>query len=686
MHCRWWFRVSLLLIGVAVYWPAANAEGPSDNTNLPTESDYLGDVPLVRSATRLPQLQRDTPASITIIDRDMIRASGAIELPDLFRLVPGFQVAHVTGNRFAVTYHGLSDAWPRRMQILVDGRSVYLPLISNVDWTNLGVTIQDIERIEVVQGSDAPVYGSNAFLATINIITRQPFLDRGWFGQVTSGSQDTRDALLRYGGAESAFDYRITADYRQDDGFDDVNDRKQVRRALFRGSYSPNSSDSVDAEAGYSTGTVGAGATGAPDDRYRDISVHDAFGSLRWRRAFSSDEDVQVQYSHNYYRTKDQYPIGPLSEFYGVTPDIIQLVLGKPDQTITHGLYEGDIRRDDLNIQHTFSPGPAWRVAWGGGWRSNRMVSRQIYGPNRPKVSQETNHLFLHTEWRATESLVVNVELMAEHDNLIETAVSRRAAINYHLSDEHTLRTAVSVAKRAPSLFEEYTQHSAYFNDGSVAFILWHSDANLKPERLTSYEIGYLGGLRDHHASWDVKLFRDELRDILHSVHDYEYPQPYPAATGNGADTFENEGYATLHGAEGRLSYRPRAGTLVSLQYAYARAEGEKTIRRNPTRIERYDDAVPMHTGSLLAAYTFDSRWSISMAAYHMDNVRWMGDGDSLDGYDRLDIRIAKVFELGQNTESEIALIGQNLNGDYKEFQLENTFERRVYLQASLKL
>ena len=138
------------------------------------ENAFLIDIPTVTSATRLTQHLSDAPVSMTVIDRATIQASGAQNLPDIFRLVPGFQVAHVNTNKYAVTYHGHSDDFPRRLEVMVDGRSVYMPLISSPDWTSLGLHIDDIEKIEIVRGSNTAKHGSNAFLGAINIITRHP--------------------------------------------------------------------------------------------------------------------------------------------------------------------------------------------------------------------------------------------------------------------------------------------------------------------------------------------------------------------------------------------------------------------------------------------------------------------------------------------------------------------------------
>ncbi len=129
-----------------------------------SEADFLDELPVVLSVSRLSQPVSDAPAAVTVIDQDMIRASGFRDIPDLLRLVPGFSVAYTRDNTWAAGYHGLGDAYSRRFQVLVDGRSIYSPHYGAVNWTDLPLAIDDIERIEVVRGPNAAVYGANAFV------------------------------------------------------------------------------------------------------------------------------------------------------------------------------------------------------------------------------------------------------------------------------------------------------------------------------------------------------------------------------------------------------------------------------------------------------------------------------------------------------------------------------------------
>lgn len=185
------------------------------------EEAYFSDLPVVASVSRLPQPLADAPTAVTVIDREIIKASGARDLNDVFRLVPGFQTYPNNTDAARVTYHGLTDEdFSPRVQVLIDGRSLYSPLFRNgVNWATLPVAIEDIERIEVVRGSNSASYGSNAFLGVINIITVDPSLVRGFSVSTNHGNQGVRDYTLRTGGKLGEVgDFRFTYQQKDDNG------------------------------------------------------------------------------------------------------------------------------------------------------------------------------------------------------------------------------------------------------------------------------------------------------------------------------------------------------------------------------------------------------------------------------------------------------------------------------------
>ncbi len=210
------------------------------------ENDFSDDLPTVISASRLTQSVRNSPSSVTVIDKAMIAASGFTEIVDLLRLVPGFQVAHVDGRRETVVYHGNGWEYPNRLQVLVNGRSTYLPTISTIDWNSIGVHIKDIERIEVVRGPSASAYGSNSFSAAINIITIAPELDHHYQFQSLVGTHGTKDVVFRTSNSGENFSYRVTGSYKRSDGFDYFPDSKDFKSLSFHGRYNLTPLDTLD--------------------------------------------------------------------------------------------------------------------------------------------------------------------------------------------------------------------------------------------------------------------------------------------------------------------------------------------------------------------------------------------------------------------------------------------------------
>ena len=283
---------SLLL---ALCLPAALKAHASTDHEVLTEEDFLGEAPIVLSATRLAQPLADSPAPVTVIDREMIEASGIREIHELFRLVPGFQVGSQTGAVHTVTHHGLSDQFNGRLQVLVDGRSVYNPITGSVEWTELPLAIEDIDRIEVVRGPNAATYGSNAFTGVISIYTRHASEDLGLL-KLTKGSDGIEEGLVRFADSLGDLDYRLTLRYQSDHGFDDVNDSKRVRLATLRTDYQLSLREALEFQLGYTDGPRGTGFE--PTTTHRDAN----FQLVRWRHVPDSGNEIVAQFYRNFDR------------------------------------------------------------------------------------------------------------------------------------------------------------------------------------------------------------------------------------------------------------------------------------------------------------------------------------------------------------------------------------------------
>lgn len=219
------------------------------------------ELPTVLTATRLRQAPAEVPGSMTVIDRELIRASGARDVPELLRLVPGMKVGYVAGHRSNVNYHGTNSTEARRMQVLVDGRSVYRPGLATVDWNDIPLAIEDIERIEVFRGPNTATYGANALMGVINIISISPENYHGSRIKVTRGDRGVQDLYASQAFSYSSTRARLSLFAKQDDGFDidqfgeDYRDDRRLNAFTFASSTDLDDGRVMDWQFGAKEGT-----------------------------------------------------------------------------------------------------------------------------------------------------------------------------------------------------------------------------------------------------------------------------------------------------------------------------------------------------------------------------------------------------------------------------------------------
>ncbi len=698
--------LTLLLSGAAL------ATDETVMAELAGEDYFLDQVPVVLSATRLAQPQYEAPVAVTVIDHSMIEASGALDIPDLLRLVPGFQVAHAKGHTAAATYHGLADEHARRMQVLVDGRSVYGPALGGVRWTDLPLDIKDVERIEVVRGPNAAAFGANTFLGAINIITQHPSQVDGTELSLLRGNKDTSKALLRHGDKIGELDYRVSLGYRRDEGFktrtdigptdpvsglvsarDPLNDGMRVSLFDFRGDYRLSNQDALEFMAGYNGGPRGEGRFDGVIEAPRDREVQSHFQQVIWRRNHADDAETRVQFYHNYMRHRE-HTDALLSAIGAVDPALIGFLFPGHGDEIVPTNFSVFEQRFELEAQHTQSLSQALRLVWGGSGRLDRTEAPGWYGRD-DLIENQLYRAFGNLEWRAYVQGIVNLGATYEHSSQVGSQISPRIALNHQLNEHHGLRASVSRAYRLPTIFEEKADGAVRFNDGQLIdqYILGNTD--LDPEQITSFELGYLGRLPGRHLSLDVKLFHDQLEDRITNPKKYPFPSelavsPFPVNDG-GTFYHANSGDLNVNGIETALTYRPRKRTQAVFNWAYAKAKGsalhsyEHSLDGTDWLYEDLSEDVPTHTYSIFGMHRLPRQIDVSALYSRVSRMKWLGNGDRLGPQDRLDLRVAKHLQAGGGDHS-LALVFQNVLDEYLEFRDENVFDTRVYIELTLGL
>lgn len=186
------------------------------------ELDEYDPSPLVISPTRLKQSQHDTPASVSRISKEVIHDLQLTTLDEVLKYVAGMISSNASGNQPRINYHGTNGLVPRRMQVLIDGVSVYRSGYAEVVWPTLPISVDDIEIVEVTRSPSAAAYGTNSMMAVINIKTKDPLSVSKFEVRSTLGGQGTRKFGVSSGGEFSdKARYRLSITGYQDDGYDE---------------------------------------------------------------------------------------------------------------------------------------------------------------------------------------------------------------------------------------------------------------------------------------------------------------------------------------------------------------------------------------------------------------------------------------------------------------------------------
>ncbi|MGH9798027.1 MAG: TonB-dependent receptor plug domain-containing protein, partial [Candidatus Polarisedimenticolia bacterium] len=303
-------RVVLGLLALA--GPPAGAQDAAAD---PSGSGSLADLPLedllevlVTSVVRGQQSLSDTAAAVFVITRDEIRRSGATSLPEALRLAPGLEVAQINSGAWAVTSRGFNARSANKMLVLLDGRTLYTPLFSGVFWDMQGTVLDDVDRIEVIRGPGASVWGANAVNGVINIITRSTQETQGSLVQAIAGNEERGFLEFRHGGSRrTGMTWRLFAQgFGRDpllrvNGAEAADDWDQVRGG-FRLDWKPRPADAFMVEGELSAGSLGQSqdftSLSMPYTETRDVEVDSKVANVlgRWVHATPSGTEHEAQF------------------------------------------------------------------------------------------------------------------------------------------------------------------------------------------------------------------------------------------------------------------------------------------------------------------------------------------------------------------------------------------------------
>src|SRR3989454_1057457 len=583
---------------------AANAQTgkPSDLADLSLEE--LANLEITSVSRRAERLA-DAPASVFVITGDDIRRSGATSIPEALRLAPNLEVARVDSRQYAISARGFNNTIANKLLVLIDGRTVYTPLFSGVFWDAQDTLLEDVDRIEVISGPGATLWGANAVNGVINVITRRAAETQGTLLVAGAGNLE-RGAAARQGGklgVDGAF--RV---------YGKISGRDHTSRA--DGTSAENSWDRGQAGFRADWGTA-AGAFTLQGDAYRgtidqasgDIRISGGNLLTRWARQLSGGDRVQVQ---AYFDNTEREIPGTFTERLNIL---------------------------DVEFQHALRVGSQHSVIWGGGYRrADDHVSNTAAIAFLPADRNlRWGNLFVQDEIALRgDQLRLTLGTKAQSNPYTATEFLPSARIAWKPDASRLVWSALSRAVRAPARLDR-----ELFIPGQPPFFVLAGGPDFRSEISKVLELGYRAQPSPR-ASYSVTLF--------HSVHDHlRSLEPGPAGVlviGNEMEGKTNgiEAWGSLQAAE---RWGPSAG-LLGL---------DQNLRLKPGSGDTMGVAAagndPKHQWNLRSSLDLPGRQEFDVLLRHVAPL----PSPSVPGYTALDARYAWQFERGL----ELALVAQNL-------------------------
>ncbi len=507
---RLWWSITLILWAAAAW---ASQGGETEVALNSTEQfkrmtlEELLNVEVTMTARR-PELLFSAPSAVQVISEEDIRRSGATSLPEALRLASNLQVAQVDSRQWAISARGFNNTLANKLLVMIDGRSIYTPLFAGVFWDVQDTLLDDIERIEVVSGPGATLWGANAVNGVINIITKSARDTQGILLTGGGGSQLNGLGGARFGGKLSENVYvRVYGKYFERDNTvmpngTDATNEWHMGQGGFRLDWLPASGDTLTLQADGYGGNIEQPAPGS-------ISVdgHNILG--RWTRLMGEGSDLAVQVYWD--RTKREIP----------------------------GSFTEDLNTFDLDFQHRLPLGQRQSIVWGGGYRlmADEVESGAALAFVPPDRDLELFSAFIQDEISLVpERLELIIGSKFEHNDFSGFEVQPSGRLAWTPTERQTVWTAVSRAVRTPSRVDR-----DLFFPATPPFAI-AGGRDFDSEKVIAYELGYRVRPWDQ-LSLSVSGFFNDYDDIR--------------SISTNTLTIQNENQAELWGIEFSATYRP---------------------------------------------------------------------------------------------------------------------------------
>lgn len=476
----------------------SHAQGQTDLTDLSPEQ--LSKIE-VTSVSKKEQKLSDTAAAIYVITQQDIRNSTATNIPELLQMAPGIDVARLSGTRWAIGSRGLNGYIQDTMLVLIDGRSVFDPLFSGVFWNEQGLMLEDIERIEVIRGPGATVWGANAVNGIVNIITKRSQDTQGILVSAGAGDQERSSGAARYGGklGKSAT-YRIFSMYDDNGPAGTLNgepshDSSRMLKSGFRMDGNTSSHDSFMLEGQVYSGTSGEDSVGFSytppfNPSFIDQSAQQGenlLGIWTHKSLDGSTTSLQASFAHVAHPETGLDVNGDVA--------IASLQYERP-LGARHDLVSG-VEYDFKQAQTSSSGNVVW---WSPSNPTSRIASAFV----------QDEMLFANGNVRLTGGLRL------DHSNYTGFAIHPNARVLWKISRIHSVWAAYSTADLilGPDDTFLHTNLTAFPGATGIQVLRLVGNPLLKPEHLHAFEMGYRVQLAKK-LSLDIATFYNRYSGLI---------------------------------------------------------------------------------------------------------------------------------------------------------------------------
>jgi iron complex outermembrane receptor protein len=567
----------------------------------------------VTMVSRKPEPLSESPSAIQVIRGEDIRRSGALTLAQALRLAPNLQVAQQNAHDWAITSRGFNGAplsnnsLANKLLVMIDGRSVYTPLFGGVFWDAQQVLLEDIDRIEVVSGPGASLWGDNAVNGVINVVTKSAKDTQGLFLSGGAGSFMQDMGAVRYGGkAGTNFFYRVYVqrfDHKSTkiQGLDQRDDW-EMSQGGFRMDYYPGTADTLTFQSDFYETFEGR-------PRETELNGENVLG--RWTHTISQDNELSLQTYFD--RTWREFPTQNFAE-----------------ELITY----------DVDFQHRFPLGSRQAIIWGADYRQYEDKVR-----NAEAISFDPEHRtlqlfsgFIQDEISVVaDVLKLTLGTKLEHNDYSGLEVQPTGRLTWMLTKRQTIWGAISRAARSPTRFD---------SDIKTA-LLGRANRDFDSEKVVAYELGYR--VRPHETlSLSFAAFYNTYEDFR-SVNHNATPPPLLY--------FANDQEADSYGFEISGDYRPWEWWRMRGGYSFVETDVHATGSNVLPESQMLESIDPHHQVTLQSIMTLPHDVQFDLVGRYVSSLPATTlPTQGVPDYITFDARLAWSYK-----NVEFALIGQNL-------------------------